>query len=391
MVLPVLTMPFVTGLLWALQSPAKNEKATKMVKGEHGLNADLPGAHLKDDRGVDKMSFYDQAEIDSVKKGEKLKAEAFYGRRLGDSFSTGHPEYADNPGRVTSDPNEEKIHRKLADLETVLHTASTRAAIPVEKEGPATGIGLDRLEKRLQELKNGKEDNPEMEEMNKVLDKLIRVQHPEMVHDSLRDGSEKNGEDAWPVGRAGEEGSVSLLAGERTGGVGRMSNRFYDLSDSVVQKAPGNLLEALIPEPQTLVNGSTVKLAFVNDVLIGGIEVHAGTAIYGLAALNNERLRIDIHSIRCGDRMLPVNLQVYDQDGLEGIYIPGAIGRDVVKQSADQGLNSFGLSAYDPSLSGQAAAAGIQLAKSMISRKVKLVRVAVAAGYRVWLRDGKQH
>ena len=41
----------------------------------------------------------------------------------------------------------------------------------------------------------------------------------------------------------------------------------------------------------------------------------------------------------------------------------------------------------DPSLKAQAAAAGISAAKTLLSRKVKQVKVMVKAGYKVLLKD----
>uniref|UniRef100_UPI0013D45FFD conjugative transposon protein TraM n=1 Tax=Escherichia coli TaxID=562 RepID=UPI0013D45FFD len=76
-----------------------------------------------------------------------------------------------------------------------------------------------------------------------------------------------------------------------------------------------------------------------------------------------------------------------DMDGLPGIHIPGAITRDVAKQSADSGLQLMELTSVDPSLKAQAAAAGISSVKSLMSRKVKQVKVLVKAGYRVLLKD----
>ena len=70
-------------------------------------------------------------------------------------------------------------------------------------------------------------------------------------------------------------------------------------------------------------------------------------------------------------------------DGLPGIYIPGAISRDVAKQSADNSLQLLELSTMDPSLKAQAATASINTAKSLLSKKVKLVKVLVKAGYKV--------
>ncbi len=74
-------------------------------------------------------------------------------------------------------------------------------------------------------------------------------------------------------------------------------------------------------------------------------------------------------------------------DGLPGIYIPGAITRDVAKQSADNGLQLMELTSIDPSVKAQVAAAGISTVKTMLSRKVKQVKVMVKAGYKVLLKD----
>ena len=63
-----------------------------------------------------------------------------------------------------------------------------------------------------------------------------------------------------------------------------------------------------------------------------------GNFVFGTAQLNDERLEINISSIRSGNNLFPVKLDVYDMDGLAGIYIPGAISRDVAKQSADNSL-----------------------------------------------------
>ena len=98
-------------------------------------------------------------------------------------------------------------------------------------------------------------------------------------------------------------------------------------------------------------------------------------------------MMISIESIRYRSALFPVELSAYDADGMQGIYIPGAITRDVAKQSGERAIQSFGLGTLDPSLGAQAASAGIETARSLLSKKVKLVKVTVKAGYRVWLKD----
>src|SRR5258708_5016668 len=74
-------------------------------------------------------------------------------------------------------------------------------------------------------------------------------------------------------------------------------------------------------------------------------------------------------------------------DGIPGIRIAGLISRDVAKASADESVSGLTLATIDPSLGAQAANAGVQAAKSFFSRRVRLTRVSVRAGYQVLLRN----
>lgn len=168
------------------------------------------------------------------------------------------------------------------------------------------------------------------------------------------------------------------------------SNGFFSLDDMTAATDTQNAVQAVVHETQTIVDGSTVKLRLMNDVYINGIHIPKDNFLFGTASLNCERLNIRIGSIRYGNSLFPVELSVYDMDGLDGIYIPGAITRDVAKQSEDRSMQAIGMTSLDPSWQAQVAGAGIEAAKTLFSRKVKLVKVTVKAGYQVLLRDEKQ-
>jgi len=53
-------------------------------------------------------------------------------------------------------------------------------------------------------------------------------------------------------------------------------------------------------------------------------------------------------------------------------------------------VQGIGLTSLDPTWQAQAASAGVETAKTLFSKKVKLVKVNVKAGYQVLLRDGRQ-
>lgn len=235
-------------------------------------------------------------------------------------------------------------------------------------------------------MKGEEGSNPEMQELNGVLDKLMAVQHPRQMKDSMA----RTLENSSPVEVEAGKPPISFLSRESTAIVEPAAGFFGLVGDLGATPSP-TAINAFVPETQTLTSGSTVRLQLTGGVTINDVNIPAGTNIYGLASLNNERLLVNIKSLQMGGQLFSVNLQVYDEDGQEGIFMPGAITREMAKQSADQSINSLGLSSFDPSLGAQAGTAGIQLAKNLLSRKVKMVRVTVKAGYKVWLKDSSKN
>ena len=94
----------------------------------------------------------------------------------------------------------------------------------------------------------------------------------------------------------------------------------------------------MIPEDQTLATGATITLRLTQDALVNGITLPLGQPAIR-PGVNQWRpcMQVLVSSLRYKDGIYPVRLQVYDLDGLLCIYIPGAITRDVAKESADRG------------------------------------------------------
>jgi conjugative transposon TraM protein len=246
---------------------------------------------------------------------------------------------------------------------------------------------MDRLEQMMNMVNQPTDEDPELKQLNGILDKILEVQYPERVQEKLKQSSEAPRGQVFAVSSK-KDNSISYLDTHHlTNGA---VNGFYSLIGTTAIEDPQNAIQAVIHETQTIVDGSTVKLRLLNDVFINDVHIPKDNFLYGIASLRGERLSIKINSVRYNNSLFPVELSVYDMDGLNGIYIPGAITRDVAKQSADRSMQTIGLASLDPSWQAQAAGAGIEAAKTLVSRKVKLIKVTVKAGYQVLLRDEKQ-
>ncbi|MDB5277926.1 MAG: hypothetical protein JWR61_2881 [Ferruginibacter sp.] len=411
LVLPLLVLPFITLAFWALGG-GKGNTDKNAITATTGLNTKLPESSLKDGKNVDKLSYYDKADNDSLKRKELLRSDPYYrdsietksGANIGQAYyynngSAANGAMKTSPYDKTADASEEKIYRKIAELnqqinQPELHERSNKISNAESSTNtePTEQFSkeVDRLQEMMQQMNGNKDADPEMQQLNGTLEKILDIQHPERIREKLAKQSTQNKEVVFAVGGAPVKATVGLLDTARKQNPSTVSNGFYGVTgDNITSEQ--NAIEAVVHETQTLVNGSVVKLRLLNDIYINGQLISKDHFVFGEASLNNERLEISIRSIRSEQNLFPVKLEVYDLDGLPGIYIPGAITRDVVKQSAGNALqSSISLGSLDPSLGAQAATAGIETAKNLLSKKVRLIKVQVKAGYKILLKDSNQ-
>lgn len=413
LILPLLAFPFLTFLLWSIGVVGERTGRSPAAKPTGGLNTSLPDPHIPSDKGWDKMTYYQQADQDSARYQDALRSDPYYSERLRESRSQegSARDAGDNRAGIMGqpDPNVERVNQKLAELSQALaQSAGNDQAIELQPANDFSRKEVDDTDagrpERLLNAARGKEGqaDPEMEQLNRIMDKIIAVQYPEMMRDSIRKLSEENRQEVYPV-TLPEADNISLLENDKPGyGLGletdqdtatgtlALRNQFYGLDDSY-NPITQNTVSAIIPETQTVVDGAVLKLCLSDDIYLAGVRVSRGSFVYGRVRLSGERLLVNIASIRQENNILPVSLSAYDLDGISGIYIPGAITRDVAKQSGDRAIQGIGMTSLDPSFGAQAAGAGIQAAKTLIGQRVRLVKVTVKSGYRLLLKDDQNH
>ncbi len=347
---PLIALPFLCGIFYALGGGHNNPKAKDTRP--HGLNTELPGT-FPNPRKVffDKVNAYLKADQDSQRKQEYAQQDPYH-RYLGATKVpvSIHRDIGRKPTFIRPViPRDPKADELLLQLNRLKE--SQQQPPPATPIVPRTALSAYSPPVIRQRIVDTPEKDPQLERLNTMLDKVIRIQHPEEIRP-----------------RSGPQES--------------------NASETVIPAdSSSNAIAAVIPDDQTLVSGGTIPLRLSEDILVHGIRIASGGWLYGVATINGDRLLVHVRSIRDGRNLYPVDLQVYDLDGLPGIHIPDVLGQDVAKESASQSVGGFNLVTADPSLGAQAADAGIQAAKTLIGRKARLVKVAVRAGYQVLLSN----
>ena len=404
LVVPIIILPFLTFLFWSLGLVGSNQVQAAPVRG---LNMEVPDAKLKENKSWNKLSFYEQADKDSARYKDAVNNDPFF-HRDNDSLSQTLSNVTNSPLGYNplppdyEDPNENKVTQKLAQLNAAINNINNDNSLmnnhnkTEQDKASFQAKDVDRLEHLLQSINQPDSGtDPETKQLNGMMDKILDIQHPEQVSKKIQQESEKNKKEVFPVVTKQSNSNISLVQNnnqaekvenKRTIQL-RKQNAFYSLDADTTTEDKQNAIKAEVQQTQTLISGSTVRLSSATDVYVNGILIPKGTLLYGIASQNGERLNITITSIHYQNNLLPVSLSVYDLDGLAGVYIPGSLSRDAVKQSGSEAVNNIGITSLDPSLGAQAANAGIAAAKSLMNKKVKQVKLTIKAGYRVLLKD----
>ncbi len=405
LVLPVLCVPFLALMFWLMGGGKGN---TLIAAENPGLNTNLPNSGSDSNGQNSKLDYYNEAERDSLRWLELVRSDPNYSfnpKELGDSMDRYglNTSLHLNPGNKS---NEEKIVDRLEQLNYELRkpaqsTDEYSYSTPLRggyNSSYAAQQDLERLEQLMQRMNAPAEEDQEITQLNNMMDKILDIQHPGRVKERSDSYAEKKNGQVFAVRPQKQKLKVTLIEGksamdyaeESNTTVPKRSNRFFGLENFTGEEMEENVIEAVVHEDQTVTTGSVIKFRLSRDVRVNGVLIPKDEFVTGIASLRGERLEVDIESIRFGNSIFPVKISAYDMDGLSGIYIPGTITRDVVKQNSDQAVQSMNLLGFDQSLGAQAASAGIELGKNLFSRKIRLIKVNLKAGYKVFLKDNKQ-
>ena len=124
--------------------------------------------------------------------------------------------------------------------------------------------------------------------------------------------------------------------------------------------ADATLICAMIDQNTKAKEGTRLRFKLLDDVTVSGTKLKKNTYLYGtVTGFGQQRVRAAITSILVGGKFIKVNLSVFDNDGMEGFYVPESAFRDFVKDAGASTVQqniSFESDGYGSGISGEAVA-----------------------------------
>ena len=101
------------------------------------------------------------------------------------------------------------------------------------------------------------------------------------------------------------------------------------------------LIKAMIDKTTKAHEGTRLRFKLLDDVTIKGTRLKKGTYLYGIVTgFGQQRVKAEITSILVKNKFIKVSLSVYDNDGMEGFYVPESAFRDMMKEAGAQAMQN---------------------------------------------------
>ena len=125
--------------------------------------------------------------------------------------------------------------------------------------------------------------------------------------------------------------------------------------------AEAKLIRAMIDQTTKAKEGTRLRFKLLDDITVSKTKLKKGTYLYGtVTGFGQQRVKATITSILVGDKFINVKLSVFDNDGMEGFYVPESSFREFVKDASSsavqQNINFQSEDGYGSGISGEALA-----------------------------------
>ncbi|MGA9651168.1 conjugative transposon protein TraM [Pedobacter sp.] len=161
--------------------------------------------------------------------------------------------------------------------------------------------------------------------------------------------------------------------------------------NTIVSSEQQRSISAIIDQDITGFSGSRLRIRLTDDVMAGKFLIKKGTYLYAtISGFSSQRVTLLISSVFHEGEILPVNLQVYDNDGLAGIYVPSSAFREFTRDagaSSSQGITIQQMAENNNQLVMGVLSKMFQSTTTAVNKLIRSNKVKVKYNTQVFLID----
>lgn len=180
----------------------------------------------------------------------------------------------------------------------------------------------------------------------KKRDEEMGISRKEGWHSAVFDSLKLVGESAKQIKGGYDAG---LLDNSKTLNVKKAKGSRSRQFNTILKDKAHTFIKAIIDEELKVTKSSRVRLRLLEDVIIEDQVIPKGQYLFGLiSAFKPQRVEIHISSLLANGQILEVAMDIYDLDGMKGLYVPESKFRELAKSMGEDMASGQQLSLDQP-------------------------------------------
>jgi len=321
-IIPLIALPFICIFFYVYQSTFSKESAVKDNEPQLKENISEVSPEVKNKALTDKLNAYREMyrRGDGYTAVNQLQEDKVDGFRFDEMYN-------------------DKEKRKLDSIKDKLKQESL-----ISVDAPKAMHRNEDLDRVLSSLVPKSNAEPRKEPKRTAEDPMLLFRRQMEFADSLAKAND-------PEERAAREERQRIeIAKKAEADMPLLKVRKAVDTESVFNTVRDNpndsFIQAIIDENMTGYVDSRLRIRLMDDLLVGSNLIHKGTYLYAkISGFTGQRVLLNITSIMQGGKILPVKLDLYDNDGLQGLYVPASAFREFSKElgaNSSQGISIQG-------------------------------------------------
>ncbi|WP_083506386.1 conjugative transposon protein TraM [Chryseobacterium aquaticum] len=161
--------------------------------------------------------------------------------------------------------------------------------------------------------------------------------------------------------------------------------------NSIFRQHENNFIKAVIDENIKGFAGSRIRIRLLEDVYVGNAKISKGTPLYALiSGFSLQRVNLNIVSVMHQNEILPISLNIYDVDGMEGLYVPSSAFREMTRSMGENIVQGQNLSSGSADFFTTTLSSVYQSTSKTISDVIRKNKAKIKYNSFVYLIDNKE-
>jgi hypothetical protein len=313
-ILPLILLPFLLILNYGMQSFSSQED------------------HVPDNGKAELQEGMGDVSLEIRNRGIEDKLDAFRSRyKMADGYT------AINNLKLDVEPKEEILSRyneeekrMLDSIDRAFKSQYPNGSVNAVSNTPSTGSNIgsqDYYPEKTFHFPPAPPSDKPSPPANRYDDPMELFRAQMALIDSMGRVNEPSQDEIFAKTGPGEEleGTPKLKVGKP----GEATGHF----NSVFRKTANSPIQAIVDEDiRKGTMGDRLRIRLLDDIKVGGFIVPKGHHLYAtISGYEAQRVKLTITNVMLEDKILPVQLSLYDHDGLEGLYVPASAFREFSK------------------------------------------------------------